>query len=205
MGKFPTKDADTTTLCRKMIIGYTTYPADFSHADVQTLQGDLTLFDDGAMAVTNAKAALKAAAQLFKTYRTRLRKNMMAQGKQSQLDTNNNPAKLAEIGWTPPSPKTPVVQPGEPRDFTAVVQNTTSVQFSWKAPAKGSGGKVRDYRIDRRESTGGTMYNDWHELVVVTGKKTLIRDQPRGVQLEYRVVAMNNGGENGSKPVAVVL
>ena len=75
----------------------------------------------------------------------------------------------------------------------------------WRASVSNTGGRVRDYRTDRREATSGRMFSEWHEIANTFSKNIILREQPRAIQLEYRVVAQNIAGENPSRAVDVVL
>jgi hypothetical protein len=104
----------------------------------------------------------------------------------------------------PPSPADP---PGQPRNLDAAMQGAGTVLLDWKAPARGSGGNVRTYIIERREQTeAGGEFGEWQQAGIALESEAAIMNQSRGVQLEYRVKAINTGGESvPSNTVAVVL
>ncbi len=52
------------------------------------------------------------------------------------------------------------------------------------------GGAVAAYTIQRRKRDGG----EWEDVGTSVETKELLSDQPRGVELEYRVVAVNKAG-----------
>ena len=97
--------------------------------------------------------------------------------------------------------------PGQPRNLESVIQGAGTLFLDWKAPARGSGGTVRTYIIKRREQpAGGGEFGSWSQVGIAIESETSLTNQPRGPQLEYRVKAVNVGGESiPSNTVAVVL
>ena len=80
------------------------------------------------------------------------------------------------------------------------------VLLDFKAPARGSGGNVRTYVIERRQQPEGGEFGNWRQAGIALETEASLMNQPRGVQLEYRVKAINTGGESvPSNSVAVVL
>ena len=69
-----------------------------------------------------------------------------------------------------------------------------------------SGGAVRTYVIERRDQAESGEFGDWSQVSIALQSESIIMGQPRGSQLEYRVKAINTGGESPpSNTVAVVL
>ena len=66
---------------------------------------------------------------------------------------------------------------------------------------------MRTYIIERRQQPeGGGEFGKWQQAGIALESEATIMNQPRGVQLEYRVKAINTGGESTpSNTVAVVL
>ena len=103
-------------------------------------------------------------------------------------------------------PQSPNPVPGDPRAFVCTKQKGDSVQFDWIAPEAGSGGPVRSYVIERREYPQSGPPSDWHQAAISIATEALLTAQPRGVQLEYQVLAINSAGAgNPSAIQAVVL
>ena len=74
------------------------------------------------------------------------------------------------------------------------------VFLDWKAPA--DGGKVGAYKVQRRNRTDGA----WEDIATAILSEITLVDQPRGAELEYRVIAINKAGEGSpSNTVMVVL
>lgn len=123
------------------------------------------------------------------------------------LDVGSDSEKLEYIGWDPKSAPQPSMPPGQPRNLDPVIQGPGTVFLDWKAPARGSGGSVRTYIIERREQpVGGGEFGSWAQVTIAIESEATLVGQPRGPQLEYRVKAVNVGGESiPSNTVEVVL
>lgn len=64
------------------------------------------------------------------------------------------------------------------------------------------GGVVGAYKIQRRNADGGI----WKEIGSSVATEQMLSNQPRGIEMEYRVVAVNKAGAGQpSATVAVVL
>ena len=125
--------------------------------------------------------------------------------KKSEVDTASDPTKLAEIGWAPRSQPVPVDPPGQPVNFHPTAEGPGDVWLEWESPA--TGGLVRNYIIECRErAAGGTEFGDWSVVGTSLNTDTHLLEQPRGIQLEYRVKSANVSGESmPSNTAAVVL
>ena len=78
-------------------------------------------------------------------------------------------------------------------------EGDTWVFLTWEAPEDGC--EVAVYRMQRREPPG-----EWMDVTTSTDRLELLRDQPRGVELEFRVLAKNRAGAGGpSATVKAVL
>ena len=206
MPTFPRNEGDQLLLAAEMIEGYTTYPASFPNADLAGLTAVRDAFVAASNTYHNAHAAAKLATEAKDAAKETLKAFMTRQLRQSEVDTKNNPTQLDYIGWGPKAAPTPQPVPGDPRAFVCTKQKGDSVQFDWKAPEAGSGGPVRSYVIERREYPQSGPPSDWHQAAISIATEALLTAQPRGVQLEYQVVAINSAGAgNPSAIQAVVL
>lgn len=204
MPLFPKRVNDLVALLIKMITGYTTNPGVFPHANVPALQVALTQLNDAITDMTEKEGAYRQAVVVKDLRQEEAEEIARAQLQQSEVDTRANPSLLQLIGWGPKKPKTPIAAPGQPRDFAVLRQGKSWIDFDWKSP--NTGGKVRIYRLERRQQpAGGGDYGDWAEIGTFIKTKAHVADQPRGVQMEYHIVAINGGGESVSGVVDVVL
>ncbi|MCP4644826.1 MAG: fibronectin type III domain-containing protein, partial [bacterium] len=127
--------------------------------------------------------------------------------KRSEVDTAADPIQLELLGYAPKATARPVDLPGQPRELRPRAEGAGDVTLEWKSPARGSGGRVRSYLIQRREpAQAGGAFGEWHQagLALKTGIK--LAEQPRHRDLEYRILAVNHTGQSPpSNAVAVVL
>jgi hypothetical protein len=127
--------------------------------------------------------------------------------KKSQVDVGSDSEKLEYIGWGPKALAASVDPPGQPRNLVTLNQGLGEVSLDWKPPVRGSGGAVRTYVIEQRnQPQGDGDFSDWQPVGTAFEREATLMSQQRGIQLEYRVKAINTGGESiPSNTVAVVL
>jgi len=211
MAQFPNAEADIVALANAMIAGYIAHPADFPSTDPLTdlvaLQTMLTNYNASKTAQIDALAAAQVATETKNLRLGALENVMRDELKKSEVDVGSDSEKLEYIGWGPKAPPSPAETPGQPRNLDPASQGAGTLFLDWKAPARGSGGTVRTYVIERREQpTGGGEFGSWAQIGIALETETTLADQPRGQQLEYRVKAVNAGGESvPSNTAAVVL
>ena len=128
-----------------------------------------------------------------------LKDSMRADLRYAEFMSRRHPEQLTQLGWAARRPRTPLKPPGEVRNIAIRDEGDTWVFLTWEAP--GEGGEVAVYRIQRREPRG-----EWEDVATSIDRLELLRDQPRGVELDFRVLAMNRAGTGGpSATVKAVL
>ncbi len=207
MAQFPKAEADVVALANNMITGYTAHAADFPSADAAGLTTALGDYNTTKTAQVDAEAEAQVATEAKNLKIDDLEDKMRDELKKSEVDVGVDSEKLAYIGWGPKAPPTPADPPGQPRNLDPVIQGPGTLFLDWKFPARGSGGTVRTYIIERREQpAGGGEFGAWAQVGIALETETTLTNQPRGPQLEYRVKAVNAGGESvPSNTAAVVL
>ncbi len=206
MPRLPSKEVDILALARQMIAGYRSHGADFSSINWILLHVKRIVYANARKGQIEAHSQMKLATDSKNASLGTLRELMKKCLKKSQVDVAGEPDKLQYIGWGPKAPPTPADPPGQPCNLDAVIQGAGTVLLDWKAPARGSGGQVRTYIIERREQPEGDEFGNWRQVSIAIESESTIMNQPRGVQLEYRIKAINIGGESPpSNTVAVVL
>jgi hypothetical protein len=211
MPRYPTQQAQILALAEAMIGGYTEHAAMFPNSDVALLQGLRDAYDTTAAAQTEAMATAQIATEAKQAALAQLHAVIKRQLKQSQIDSADNPENLNYIGWGPRTAEQPLTTPGQPMALKSVSEGAGTLEIGWKRPARGSGGRVQTYIIERRElmpdeSEKGATFTDWRHAGISLETKATLKDQPRGVQLEYRIKAINKSGESeASNTIAVVL
>jgi hypothetical protein len=117
---------------------------------------------------------------------------------QEQYDFDDDKLKL--LGWAGKKTATPLAPPGQVRQLEATKQGEGWVFLDWKAPAEG--GKINAYKIQRRNRPEGA----WQDVATAIETEATLIDQPKGVELEYRVIAVNKAGDGSpSNTVMAVL
>jgi len=209
MPRYPTQQAQILALAEAMIGGYTEHAALFPNADAPLLQSVRDAYNSAANAQTDAMAAAQVATEAKQAALAQLHAVIKRQLKQSQIDTAANPENLEYIGWGPRAAAQSIEAPGQPLALKSVSEGAGTLEIEWNRPARGSGGPVRTYIIERRElaqDDGGDRGGEWRQAAISLETKASLKDQPRGVQLEYRVKAINKAGQSQpSNTIAVVL
>ena len=206
MPSFPKREADAVALADAMIAGYQQNPSVFPHADVTTLQTLRTAYQTKKNEQLDAEAKAQLATEGKDAALVSLEDLMKVQLRQSEVDTADDAEKLGLIGWGPKAPAQPSNPPGQPRNLDPVVQGPSTLFLYWKAPAPGPGGRVRTDLVERREQVSGGAFNEWHQVGIALDSELTLTEQPRNVQMEYRIIAVNNGGNSvPSNTAAVVL
>ena len=206
MPQFPTRQDAIEALARQMILGISGNPTVFPRCQATAIQSAITVFNTDVADQAAAKAAHEAATEKKDASLATLVDVMTLQLRQAEVDTANDPVKLALIGWGKKSPKTLPEPPGEPRALEAILQGPGTVRLDWKHPATGVGGTRDFYRIERNQQpAGGGAPSPWTELTTCYETEIDLENQPRGVQLQYRVAAVNHAGATYSAAVDVVL
>ncbi len=111
-----------------------------------------------------------------------------------------NDEQLGLLGWSAPRRPSPLAAPGQSQNLTAFEPGEGRLELRWKKPA--DGGRPSAYRIVRRQQPDGP----WQDAAVAVITAIELPAEPRAVELEYRVIAVNRTGEGRpSNTVAVVL
>ena len=207
MPEFPIKESDISELASRMIGGLQLHGADFPDINWIWLDIKYQAYKIREALWRKAYAHLRLATDAKNTSLDTLINLMKACLKKSAVDVAGNPDKLQYIGWGPKAPPTPADPPGQPRNLEALNQGLSSVTLDWKAPAHDSGGAVRTYVIEQRhQPQGGGDFSNWQPVGTALETEASLTGQPRGPQLEYRIKAINTGGESSpSNTIAVVL
>ena len=117
----------------------------------------------------------------------------------AEVTVRDQPEKLSRLGWGARRSSSTLQAPGEVRDITVVSEGDTWAILRWKVPV--DGGAPAFYRIQRRQEGA-----PWEDAGTATNTEQLMSNQPRGVELFYRVIAVNKAGDGQpSATVSLVL
>lgn len=120
--------------------------------------------------------------------------------KHAEILHKKNDAMLQKIGWSARANRTALQKPEQPRTLEAPKQGDGWLFLDWKEPLEG--GLPSQYKVWRRELPDGAP-----QLAdsPIPSECTLV-NQPRKVELEFYVIAVNRSGESAqSNTVTVVL
>ena len=204
---FPRKEIEIQDLAHHMIHGYTDNPALFPNADIPGLQTLLTEYEALKADKEAKEAAFHQANDLKDVGLRELELKMRDQIKQSDVDVGKNKHALEIIGWGSRAEPTPTRPPGQVRVLKIVSEGPGTLKLDWKWPDTATGGPVKTYMVERREEPApGQPMGAWHEAGLAFVTEASLSEQPRGLQMEYQVIAINAAGEGpASNIVAVVL
>lgn len=189
MATFPKAEAKILRLARVVIDGLRAAPEDFPNMPVSAdeLQQLLDEVEGDLVAVTAAKAAYHECHKRKDRSVYELKRALKAVLAIAEVAARRHPERLTGLGWGPRRERRPAQPPGEVRNIKIETQGETYVLLSWKPPV--DGGAVAAYQLQRQRGGG-----PWKDVDVCTTLHRLLSDQPRGVDLEYRVVARNKAG-----------
>jgi hypothetical protein len=105
------------------------------------------------------------------------------------LLVNSDDDKLKLIGWPGNQTPTAFAPPGQTRQLEAPKQGEGWVFLDWKQPV--DGGRFIAYNIHRRNRTDGA----WQDVATAIETESTLVDQPKGKELEYRVIAINKSAK----------
>jgi hypothetical protein len=202
MATFPRTEPEIIVLAEEMIAGLAANPTIYPAPPVDTVA--LTHVRDTYLAARNdavaARAAAEEATELKDTICGHLIESMKSDLRYAENTVNFDDAKLKLIGWSGRKARTQLEPPGQSRSLEAPRQGEGWVYLDWKAPT--AGGKPSAYRVTRRERPAGP----WTDVATAIETEITLVDQTRGVEFEYRIIAINKAGEGQpSNTVIVVL
>ncbi len=207
MASFPDKDADVVALVQTMIAGYTVHAIDFPSADPLGLQAALDGFLTDRQSQEDAKAQAQIATATKRGTLDTLESLMKDSLKASELDVASDPDKLLEIGWGPKAAPVPISAPDAPSNLIPVYEGPGDATLQWDKPVHDPNRPVVNYAVERRDRpAGGGEFGDWIFVDMTYKNQIELSAQPRGIQMEYRVMATNAAGQSlPSNTAAVVL
>jgi len=202
MARFPIAEAEIIALAQAMESGLADNAAVYPAPPVAP--ADLTALISAYTTAKNAAIAAQAAAEDAITSKDEALEDL-ADAMKSDIRYAENTVdfdddKLKLIGWAGRKERTPLAPPGQARLLEAPKQGEGWVFLDWKAPI--DGGAPAAYKVMRRERPAGA----WEEVATAVISEATLVEQPRGKELEYRIVAVNKAGDGEpSNTVMVVL
>ncbi len=205
MPSFPKKEAQIYTLANQMIAGYKAHAADFPSTSWISLSFRRVWYENARGNQLAAHSQLQLATQSKRQSLNSLKRLMKNYLEKSEVDIAVNPEKLSLIGWSPRQQPQPIETPGQPVNLHPDCEGPGTIRLIWDSPTGDS--PIRNYVIEKRiylEDNG--RFGPWQIAGTSFDNETNLKNQPTGIQLEYRVKAVNTAGESPySNTVAVVL
>ncbi len=202
MAQFPFTHADIMALAGSILAGLTDNPAVYPapRVDLADFQARIDSCIQARAALTEAIAVKEMATTEHQKQIAELKDMMRQQLRYAENETGFDDDKLKLLGWAGKREGHSMV-PGQVRSLRAVEQGTDFVVLSWMSPA--GGGRAGAYQIFRRDDRQSEV---WIHAGVSMATTTQLLDQPRHIDMEYRVAALNKTGTGPmSNTVAVVL
>ncbi|MDH4202962.1 MAG: fibronectin type III domain-containing protein [Phycisphaerae bacterium] len=201
MARFPLKEAEIVALAEAMETGLAANVAIYPAPPVAVL--DLTAAKTAYITAANAAIAAYAAAEAATTAKDDklddLIEAMKSDLRYAENTVNFDDDKLKLIGWGGRAAATALTPPGQARLLEAPRQGEGWVYLDWKAPT--DGGKPAAYRVMRRERPAGA----WEDVATAVITEATLVEQPRTLELEYRIAAVNTAGEGEPSNTAMVV
>lgn len=204
MPKFPSKEVDILALADAMVAGYQSHAADFPSINWGFLNFICFIYANARKGQIETHSQMKLATDNKNASLNTLRELMKNCLKKSQVDAAGNPDKLQYIGWGSPKVPQSIEEPGQPNNLHSISQGQGNLTLKWDRPT--CGGTIRNYIIQRRDKIENGTFGSWILVGSSLNTEINLTEQPRSIQLEYRIKAINAGGESvPSNSVAVVL
>ncbi len=205
MCQLPRTQPESVALTNRMIAGFTDHPATFPSADISKLQDSLDNFYQARESFTGARSMYIQAGEKQKQAFEQLKKAISNQIKAAQVDTADESVKLGLIGSGPRKKKSALNLPIQPQLLDAKALAAGVVKLIWKKTFKSNCGPVRSFIVESRTMNNGET-TGWGIAGTSLNGGTILRDQPLGVKLEYRVTAVNHSGRSfPSNVLAIIL
>ena len=201
MSRFPKTEAEIAALAPLVVEGFTKAPEYFPTPPVPTadLKAKLEAFQASAAAAAEAERIAMERHDDKDDKLEDLAESLRVDLKYAEYAAGKDTEKLTGLGWSPRREATPLQPPGEVREIELADEGSTWVVIRWKAPA--TGGAVAAYRVERKQDAG-----EWQDAAISMNTEARFNDLPPGVELNFRVLAMNRAGMGQpSATITVVL
>ena len=86
---------------------------------------------------------------------------------QSHIDTADNPENLEFISWGPRATAQSIEAPGQRLSLKSIDEGAGTLLIEWKRPARGSGGRVGTYIIERRQLMQDDGGDEWRQAAIL--------------------------------------
>ncbi len=201
MARFPNSEPEIAALALLVVQGLGQATEDFPAPPVppNELQARLEVYNTSLAATVVAETAIRGQHAVKDRALEELVDGVKADLKYAEVVVRDRPERLSQLGWGPRRGANSLAVPGEVRDIRIRVEGDNWVVFDWKPPV--DGGTAAAYTIQRRKREGGS----WRDVGTSVDTAQLLSDQPRGIEFEYRVIAVNRAGTGQPSATATVV
>ena len=207
MAAFPKTETKVNELARTMISGLQQHPQLFPSATEamrMALDESISDFRAAIEARAQAKAAVKNTMVTKDAAQAAMEENMHKIIRAAEFDCINQPTNLEYIGWSGRKEPTPLAAPAQPRELEAFKEGPGVLTLKWLRPA--GGGMPGNYKIQRSDQpAGGGIPGPWTLIATSYLINITLSDQPRGIEMQYRVIASNPAGDSMASSIATVV
>ena len=191
MPKFPTKEDEIIALAQQMFKGLRNNLLVWPDPPVRGIF--LGMKRNYFLQCHGQAVAARAAAASAYTVRQEALDELSAAMKNNlryaENTVNFDDHKLKLIGWSGRRQAAAIVPPGQVRRLQIVQKPNGAVKLIWQPPR--DGGQVNAYEVQRRQAGDNS---GWRHLATALTGEMILREQPAGDYLEYRVRAINKVG-----------
>jgi len=207
MAVFPKTEQNVRDLADKMVAGLALHGALFPSVTQAAQDALMMAIGDYTLARNNqiaAQAAAKNATLIRQEKQAALEEQMRKILYLAEHDCIETPGNLDYIGWGDRKTPSPLQKPGNLSGLTPTYEGPGTLKLSWDKPT--TGGVVAEYHIERSDQpAGGGIPGPWTLLTTSYETQVIMANQPRGVELQYRVIATNAAGESMPSNIATVV
>ncbi len=190
--QFPIRESEINVLAEEMTAGLAANTAVYPSPPISVadLQAAIDAFTAAKNQTVEYKARYDESIKAKDEALANLKDCMKSDLRYAENTVNFNNAKLKLLGWGGRSVKHKIKVPGQPRSLEAPKQGEGWIYLDWKSPV--DGGKVAVYKVQLREDAN----DEWHDIAMAMTTEITLKDQPRGKELEYRIIAANKSGDS---------
>lgn len=190
--KFPTRQADISQMAYTMLKGYFQHSEDFPSVNRTALLFQLNKYKNFVKSQLDKQAAFVSAIENKNRSLDSLQTIMKGCIKKSIVDTKDNPAKMALIGWGPRANPHPESVPGPPKNLITTKKDNL-LYLLWEKPAS----NVNCYIVECRVQSNKTLlFGPWQITATSLDTNIELKSHPKAIYCEYRVIAVNSAGKS---------
>ncbi|MBI9018203.1 MAG: fibronectin type III domain-containing protein [Phycisphaerae bacterium] len=191
MARFPKREADIAELANLMAAGLADNTELYPNPPIAPaeLAETLSQYHGARDAVVAAAAAYDAAVTAKNEVLARLIGQVKSDIKYAENTAGGQSEKLKTLGWDGRKAKTALAPPGQCRQLEVARQGDSWLLLKWKSPV--AGGKPAAYMVMRRQRDNGSF----QEVATAMDTQINLVEQPRGLELEYHIRAINKAGQ----------